>query len=443
VRYTDHDRKNGPQSAKQGPSKIGRRNFLSRLSKGALASGIALMAPTIVPRRVLGRGLVAPSDQITMGFVGCGGMGGGLLGGYMQKPEARIVAVCDVDEERRLDFQNRVGKGCAEYGDFRHLVTRSDIDAVVIATPDHWHTLISLAAMEAGKDVYCEKPLTLFINEGKELVRTARRCGTVFQVGTMQRSDDNFRRACEIVRSGRIGKITSVTSAIGDGPVVAFEPITPPPKNIDWNFWLGPAPYADYSKNRCHYNFRWFWDYSGGKVTDWGAHHNDIAQWGLGMDGSGPVKVKGVGVLPQNSLSDTFVTFEIQYTYANGVTLTCTSEGDNGITFYGTKGQVFVTRGGFSATPKELAYEPPDKDYVHLYRSNDHYQNFLDCIKSREKPITDVEIGHRSATICHLGNIAMRIGRELSWDPQKEEFVGDPAANRWLNKPLRKPWTLI
>lgn len=424
------------------PAKMGRRDFLRKLGHGAAATGLAFAAPMIVPRNVLGRGVVPPSDQITMGFIGCGGMGSGLLSQFYPMQEVRVLAVCDVDEKRRLKFRENISGKCDDYLDFRKLVARKDIDAVVIATPDHWHTLISLAAMKAGKDVYCEKPLTLYVEEGKELVRTARQYGTVFQVGSMQRSDENFRRACELARSGRIGEIKSVTSSIGDGPVINFEPPTTPPKHLDWDFWLGPAPFREYSKNRCHYEFRWFWDYSGGKVTDWGAHHNDIAQWGLGTDLSGPVKVSGKGILPVNSMSETYVSFEIKYTYANGIVLNCTSQGENGVTFYGTKGEIFVSRGVFYTTPKELALEPPDKNYVHLYRSDNHYQNFIDCIKTRQKPITDVEIGHRSATVCHLGNIAMRIGRELNWDPAKEEFVNDPEASRWLNKPMRKPWTL-
>ncbi|MBN1349898.1 Gfo/Idh/MocA family oxidoreductase [candidate division KSB1 bacterium] len=428
-----------PEKKPESGSNIGRRKFLGRLSKGA---GIALLAPAIVPRNVLGRGFLPPSDQITMGFVGCGGMGEGLLSGFLPKPEVRVLAVCDVDADHRVHFQKRVGKGCDAYLDFRELTDRTDIDAAVIATPDHWHTLTSLAAVESGKDVYCEKPLTLYIKEGRKLAQAVRRNRAVFQVGSMQRSDENFRRACELVRSGRIGEIHTVTTGIGGGPVIAFEPTAQPPERLDWNFWLGPAPVAPYSKKRCHFNFRWFWDYSGGKVTDWGAHHNDIAQWGLGMDESGPVKIKGKGEYPQNAMSDTFVSFEIVYTYATGTKLICTSQGENGVTFYGTKGEIFVSRGSFKATPEEIAYEPPDKDYVHLYRSMHHYQNFLDCIKTRQKPICDVEIGHRSATVCHLGNIAMRIGRELEWDPQKEEFVNDPNANRWIDKPLRKPWTL-
>lgn len=422
--------------------RIGRRDLLRKLGKGAAATSLMLSAPMIVPRNVLGRGVVAPSDQITMGFIGCGGMGGGLLSRFHPMDTVRVLAVCDVDEKRRLKFKKRVGESCADYLDFRDVVARKDIDAVVIATPDHWHTLISLAAMKSGKDVYCEKPLTLFIEEGRELVRTARQYGAVFQVGSMQRSDENFRRACEIVRSGGIGEVKAVKTAIGGGPVVPFEPAVPPPGKLDWNFWLGPAPFRPYSKNRCHYQFRWYWDYSGGKVTDWGAHHNDIAQWGLGSDLSGPVKISGKGVLPANGMSETYISFEIKYTYKNGVVLTCSSEGENGITFSGSKGDVFVSRGVFYTTPKEIALEPPDKDYVHLYHSDNHYQNFIDCIKTREKPICDVEIGHRSASVCHLGNIAMRIGRELNWDPDNETFVNDPAANRWLNKPMRKPWTL-
>lgn len=435
---------NSKQKTSHQPAgdKIDRRKFLRKLAKGALASGVVAGMPVIVPRNVLGRGVIAPSDQLTLGFIGCGGMGGGLLSNFMTKPEVRVLAVCDVDQKRVKKFKKRIGKHCDTYSDYRNLVLRKDIDAVVIATPDHWHALNSIAAMETGKDVYCEKPLTLYVAEGREMVRTARQYGSVFQTGSMQRSDDNFRRACEIVRSGQIGRLVSIKTGIGEGPVIPYEPTVEPPQRLDWNFWLGPAPFRHYSKNRCHYQFRWFWDYSGGKVTDWGAHHNDIAQWGAGMEFSGPVKVKGTGVLPENCMSETFTTFDIHYTYDNGVTLHCTSQGENGITFYGTEGEVFVARGVIKTTPHEISLEPPGPDYVHLYRSNDHHQNWLDCIKTRQKPICDVEIGHRSATVCHIGNIAMRLGRELEWDPANEAFVDDPNANRWLQKPMRKPWTL-
>ena len=432
------DCKNGIASEQ----KIKRREFLRKFYKGILTAGTAMSAPMLIFRNVLGRGVVAPSDQITLGFIACGSMNGGHLGWFMSSPKVRILAVCDVDEGRRNDFKNRIGSGCDTYLDFRNLVARQDIDAVVIATPDHWHALTAIAAMEAGKDVYCEKPLTLTVEEGRKMVRTARRCGTVFQTGSQQRSDEKFRRACELVRSGRIGKMQKVTTAIGTAPTTGWEPNVSPPPGLDWNFWLGPAPYAPYTPKRCFYDFRWFWDYSGGKMTDWGAHHNDTAQWGLGMDESGPVDVEGHGELPKDGLYETFVTFQVHYTYANGVELTCTSEGENGITFYGTEGEIFVNRSYFKATPKEIALEPLGAGDVHLHHSNEHHQNWLDCIKTRQRPICDVEIGHRSVTVCHLGNIAMRLGRRLKWNPAKEKFVNDAEANRWLQKPMRKPWTL-
>jgi len=421
--------------------KFTRREFLGEMARGAAAAGAALTLPTVVPGRALGAGGKAPaSERLTLGFIGVGGMGSGHLGGFLGRSDVEVLAVCDVYEPHRLRAKERVGDGCAAYNDFRELLDRKDIDAVVIATPDHWHALIAIAACQAGKDIYCEKPLTLTIQEGRALVNAVRRYGRVFQTGSQQRSEDNFRFACELVRSGRIGRLHTIRTGFGGGPVSGYDPDTDPPPGLDWNLWLGPAPWVPFNPLRCLYQFRWFYDYSGGKLTDWGAHHNDIAQWGNGTEMSGPIEIEGTATFPTTGLFDTATSFLITFTYANGVKLIC-GEG-HGAKFEGTDGWVHVDRGFLEASPPELLKEELGPGDVHLHRSDNHHQNWLDCIKTREKPICDVEIGHRSVTVCHLANIAIRTGRKLRWDPAHERFVGDEEMNRWVSRPMRAPWHL-
>ena len=422
--------------------KANRRQFLA-------ASAAALSVPTIVPSHVFAKAdQPAPSDRVIVGSIGTGSLGLGhhLANMLLPNPRVQIGAVCDVDRAHREEAQqlilSKTGNQVEGYNDFRDLCDRPDIDAVLIAVPDHWHALIAHYAIEAGKDVYCEKPLTYTIDEGKKLVQSARRYGTVFQTGSQQRSDAKFRQACELVRNGKIGKLARVDTHIGEIDSGAWEPTAAPPAELDWNFWLGPAPYTEYAKNRVHYQFRWFSDYSGGKLTDWGAHHNDIAQWGIGADGSGPVKVSGAGKFHDNGPHDVPGTFDVKYTYANGVELHCHAAGENGVKFTGTDGWIFVSRGKIEASNPELLTLDLAGAEVRLPVSNHHHDNWLDCIKSRERPICDVEIGHRSVTICHLGNIAIKLGRELAWDPAKEAFVGDQEANLLTSKPKRAPWYL-
>ncbi|NLE61762.1 MAG: Gfo/Idh/MocA family oxidoreductase, partial [Planctomycetes bacterium] len=270
----------------------------------------AIAAPYMLTSRALGTAGTQPANnRIGMGFIGVGGMGRGHLGNFLRFPDVEVVAIADVFDQSRNEAMKMVreayGKDIPAYHDYRELLARKDVDAVLIATPDHWHALTAIHACEAGKDVYCEKPLSYTIREARRMVDAARRNNAVFQVGSQQRSSDNFRLACELVRSGRIGKVRWVRATIGGGPVCDWEPNVPPPPGLDWNFWLGPAPWAEYTPKRCLADFRWFYDYSGGKMTDWGAHHNDIAQWGLGMDGSGPVKTEPVSaVFPTRGLFD-------------------------------------------------------------------------------------------------------------------------------------------
>jgi predicted dehydrogenase len=421
--------------------KTSRRGFLK-----TSAAGLAV-APTIIPATALASAdRPAPSDRVVVGCIGTGDLGRRHHLNNMLLPNKRIevAAVCDVDQNRRdqaaVDVFNKTKKRVGIYEDFRDLCDRTDIDAVLIATPDHWHALTSLYAMESGKDVYCEKPLTLTIDEGKKLVATARQYGTVFQTGSQQRSDNRFRLACELVRNGYIGELKTVDTYINNVGSGEWKPVTTPPPELNWDFYVGPAPYRDYCPNRVHYDFRWFLDFSGGKLTDWGAHHNDIAQWGIGSDGSGPVKVSAQGKFSETGPFDVANEFDVTYTYGNGVVLTCHSQGENGVKFTGTNGWIFVSRGTIEASDRAILKSEFKSSDTRLYKSLHHHNNWLDCIQSRERPICDVEIGHRSCTICHLGNIALRLGRPLEWDPVKEDFVNDEYASRLVRKPMRAPW---
>ncbi|MHC4681206.1 MAG: Gfo/Idh/MocA family protein, partial [Planctomycetota bacterium] len=388
-------------------------------------------------------GVDAPSSRITVGCIGVGGKGSGNMRNFNGNPGA-VVAVCDVDAGHRERAAKTAGldaKSC--YNDFRDLLARSDIDAVSIATPDHWHVPTAVAAVRAGKDVYCEKPLTLTIAEGRTLADEVKRYGRVLQTGSQQRSGAEFRRACELVVNGRIGHLHTMRVGISNNnrtcePTWAPEPV---PEGFDYDLWLGPAPWEPYHTQRCHYQFRFVLEYSGGQMTNWGAHHLDIAQWGNQADNTGPVEIRGEGEFPKTGLFTTAKKADIEYTYANGVKMFLKS-GGGGTRFEGTEGWVYVNRGKLEAEPKSLLTSVIGPDEKHLYESRSHTQNFLDCIKSRKDPICNAETGHRSSTVCHLGNIAMLLGRRLKWDPQKEQFIDDDEANRMTWRPARAPWRL-
>jgi len=386
-------------------------------------------------------------------LIGCGGRGRGVAQDAGRF--GRVVAVCDVDRER-LDEAKGIWPDAATFTDFRKALEHGDIGIVICGTVDHWHTLVSIAAMRAGKDVYCEKPLTLTIDEGKRLVDVARQTNRILQTGSQQRSDARFRLAAELVRNGRIGKIEHVDvwlpSGRREGP---FQP-SPVPTGLDWDMWLGQTPVVEYVKERTHQTFRYWWEYSGGTMTDWGAHHNDIVLWALGLDRSGPTSIEArprVEMIP-NGFS-AYSEYEVNYAYANGVTHTCQSTNANawngavvdpngqqhGVKFHGSDGWIFVTRGRIEASQSELLTTPLDGEATRLYASDDHMGNFFDCVRSRKPPICDAEIGHRSASICHLGVIALRLGRKLPWDPETERFVADEEANKWIAREMREPWS--
>jgi predicted dehydrogenase len=397
------------------------------------------------------KGPTSKNDTPGIALVGCGGMGRG--DAKNAERFGRIVALCDVDENQ-LAAAGKTWPKAATLHDFRKVMDRKDVDVVICGTVDHWHTLVSLAAMRAGKDVYCEKPLTLTIDEGKRLVEAQAKTKRVLQTGSQQRSDKNFHLACSLVRNGRLGKIKEVDvwlpAGRREGP---FKP-APVPKNLDWDMWQGQTPAVEYVPERTHVTFRYWWDYSGGTITDWGAHHNDIALWGLGQ--KGPVKVSGkptVQMIPGGFTASS--EYEIEYTYADGVVHRCRSTTANnwaggvvekkgqqhGVRFTGADGWIFVTRGRIEASDPELLKKPLPASAERLYASTDHMGNLFDCVRSRKATACPAEVGHRSASICHLGAIAVRLGRPLTWDPDKEEFAGDAEANKWLAREQRKPWT--
>jgi len=432
------------------PTIFSRREFIRKARNATVAAGIGLAAPNIFLNRTKAATGENPSEFIRVGFIGVGGQGNSNLQALMKN----AVAVCDVDQTRVQAAKARVekanGRPCATFSDYRKLLEDKSIDAVLIATPDHWHTLPAIHACQAGKDVYCEKPLTLTIAEGQALVKAVRHYKRVLQTGSQQRSNAKFLKACEYVRSGRIGKVKSVKVGLsGVNYVEKAKPITvpdgEPPTELNYDMWLGPAPQRPYNKNRVHYLFRFFWDYAGGQMTNWGAHHLDIAQWGLGMDDGGPVEIVGSGIYNAEKLYETPQKFDVTYKYANGVVIDCsggTGKYKGGTLFEGEKGSIFVSRGNVESTPEEVLDQPLDEKSVRLYASEDHHQNWLDCIKNRKDPICSVDVGHRSATVCHLGNIAVRTGKKVNWDPKKQEIVGDAELAKWVSRPYRAPWKL-
>jgi len=423
--------------------KVSRREFLRASRNLALGVGAGLALPNIFLNRTKAVSGENPSDFIRVGFIGTGGRGLQNMGGLGK----HIVAVCDVDKTHLAKGKAKAdelsGRSCATYGDYRKLLEDKTIDAVCISTPDHWHVLAAADACEAGKDVYCEKPLTLTIAEGQALVKIVRHTRRILQTGSQQRSDPKFHKGCEYVRNGRLGRIKSVRVGIQkvnfSGPPV---PDSEPPPELDYNFWLGRAPWRPYNEKRVHYLFRFFWDYSGGQMTNFGAHHLDITQWALGMDDSGPISAEAKARFHPEHWYEVPEWFEATFEYGNGTKVICGQGADfrPGCLFEGEKGTLFVGRGALDADPEEILTQPITDSDIRLYKSTSQYQNWLDCIKTRKLPICDVAIGHRSATVCHLGNIAIRTGRKIKWNPAKEEIIGDQEAAKMLSRPYRAPW---
>ena len=431
--------------------KASRRRFL----KGAAAAAVA--APYVITSSALGgNGRAAASNRITLGHIGVGGRGGANMKQFLQYGDVQSIAVCDADDihaeaakkrvEEAYTQQSRADyKGCDVHKDFRDLLARPDIDAVVISTPDHWHACQTILAAAAGKDIYCEKPLTMTIDEGKAVREAVHRYGRILQTGTHERSRRNSRFACELVRNGCVGKVHTIQITMPvTHPHVGPQPVMPVPPELDYDMWLGPVPWEPYTKYRVHRTFRYILDTSGGEVTDRGAHIIDLAQWGNGTDRTGPVAVKGWGTFPDDGLFNTAREYRFEFTYADGVRLICESKAPRGVKFIGDDGWVFLTvhENGLTAEPASLLRETFGPNDTHLYESEEHRRNFIDCVQARREPVAPVEVGHRTATMCHLANIAMLTGRPLRWDPDREEFLNDTEANRMLSRPQREPWRL-
>jgi predicted dehydrogenase len=436
---------------------ITRRRLLRVAASGAAA---AVAAPYILPASVLaGPGRVAPSDRLGIGIIGTGGRGNDHLRAFLGTRETRVLAACDANKPKaeaakavvdqyyagRSDAAGSAGdKGCGAYSDFRELLARDDIDAVAIASPENWHTLHASYAAKAGKDIYCEKALSLTVREGRQLVQTIRRYARVLQVGTQQRSDRNFRFACELVRNGYIGKLQTVDVSVPGGTRLGNAPPKDPPPGLDYELWLGPAPWTPYNDIKCSFNWYFIYDYCAGWIQSWGVHHCDIALWGAPALLQSPLEVEGTAVFPTDGLANTSVTWRVKYTAANGVvcTFTDTSASRQGVTFTGDKGRVYVDRGALTAEPASLLKVAIKPGEEHLQVSNNHHGDFLEAIRTRRDPVAPVEAGHAATTITLVGDIATRLGRKLRWDWKAEQFPGDEEANRMLHRSMRSPWSM-
>ncbi|AEI50579.1 Gfo/Idh/MocA family protein [Runella slithyformis] len=429
---------------------MNRRDFVAK-------AATALAGITILPRYVLGgtrpdgTRYIAPSDMISLGFIGTGKQGKGLINSFLSTNESRIVAISEVYKAKAQLALERIKSNYEKnpqlgtysevpvYTDFRELLARKDVDAVVIATPDHWHATMAVRAAEAGKDIYCEKPLALTVKEGRAMVNAARKYNRVFQTGSMQRSWPEFRQAAELIRNGYIGEVKSIKVNVGPPPKPYDLPAEPIPEGLDWNAWLGPnSPVAFNSElappisKDVFPNWRNYREFGGGMVTDWGAHMFDIVQWALNMDDSGPVEV-----FAPDGKEHPFLTFR----YENGITMTHEKwDWSNAILFTGTEGELRVQRKKIETTPASLATKIIGEAEKHVYKSENHYKDFFDAMRRRSKPICDVEIGHRTASVCNIGNIAYQLNRSLQWNPKKESFKNDKEANALLGRSMNDAW---
>lgn len=450
---------------------LSRRGFLQRSTLALTAAGLPLWYAREVVAAEEDKPATKDNDIIKVGIIGIGSQGRGSKGSQMQSRARQLVgevlrlkrdnikftAVCDVDGRHLsegVEGMKKLGHEVKAYKDYRELNDSKDVDVVFVATPDHWHALCAIDAMKKGKHVYCEKPLTLTVAEALAVAKVAEQTGCVFQTGNQQRSDygGKFRMACDLIRNGRIGKVKRIEARINGNPQSDTLPAVEPPKELDWDFWLGPTPKTDYlyttvgnvQKTNCHYEFRWWYTWSGGKLTDWGAHHIDIGQWALNKDFDGPVSVEGKGSEP-NPAPNSYTChkdFDVTYTYDDGTVMVATSKGENGVKFIGENDQwIFVSRSKFEASDKKLIEEPLSKSAPRLPVSGGHMFNFFDCIRTGKKPICHATVGASSVIVCHIGAIALRLGKKFTWDPKNFKST-DPEVNAMLSREYRAPWKL-
>ncbi len=433
--------------------KASRRNFLK--ASGFVATTIGL--PTIVPASVLGRTQVAPSNRIAIGMVGTGGKGRHNMGSFLGFDDTHVLAVCDVDqnhlEKAKAQVDKKYGNNdCQAYESFRELSDRGDLDAVCVSTPDHWHALATVAALEAGKDVYCEKPLANSVGEGRAICRAAATNDRIVQTGSHERSGDGRRHACELVRNGAIGRLHTIrinlpTTDKHHMQVKGWldeEAEMPVPEQLNWDLWLGHTPSVPYTEKRCHFWWRFILNYGGGEMTDRGAHVIDLAQLGAGKDHTGPVEFLANGNRNSSGLFDAFMDYVFVNIYDDGLKMIGSTKGPRGVKFVGDEGWIFihVHDQKVEASDPRILGSKIGADGIQLGRSPGHHRNFIDCVKSREEPMATAEIGHRTGTICHLNNISMTLRRPIQWDPVNEVVIGDDEANRLLSPQMREPWSI-
>ena len=430
------------------PNKSTRRDFLKH--SAVIASG-ALILPQIIPSTALGMGgKLPPSDRIVVGAIGTGQRGMANLRDFLGRlKEVQFVSVCDVDinhavrAKEMIDMANK-NRDCRIFGDYREFLEKEQLDAISITIPDHWHGLVYIAAADKKLDIYGEKPLARTIYDSRAIVNAVKRNNIVWQTGSWQRSRPIFHHAAELVINGRIGKVTRIEVGLPDGGQgIGTPPPMEVPAGLNWEMWLGPAPKVPF-RGVVHWNWRWILDYSGGQLTDWAGHHIDIAQWGIGMERSGPIEIYGEGVYPRDGIYNTPVEYDFRCKYENGIEMRVANSSrlshGGGATWYGDKGWISVDRGRLEASNPQILKEVIGENEIHLYKSKDHVGNFLECIRSRGETVAPADIAHRSISVGLLGEIAMTTGQKISWDPAKEEIIGNPVAGRLLTRPYRQPW---
>ncbi|MEI7524855.1 MAG: Gfo/Idh/MocA family oxidoreductase [Mariniphaga sp.] len=427
-----------------------RRDFLKR--SATVATG-ALVLPQIIPSTALGMGgKLPPSDRIVMGGIGLGSQGTSNMRDFLElKNQVQYVAVCDVDSNHAAKAKGLADKAnnsndCRIYGDYREFLEKEKLDAVSIALPDHWHGLIYTAAANKKLDVYGEKPICRTIKDGQTIVSAVKKNNIIWQTGSWQRSQANFHHAVELVRNGRIGKIIHIEVGLPNGNKgIGTPPVKEVPAELNWEMWLGPALKVPY-RGVSHWDWRWILDYSGGQLTDWAGHHIDIANWGAELEHTGPVEISGEGVYPRDGIFNVPVEYDFLCKYANGIEMRVANSArlvhGGGATWYGEKGWINVDRGRIEASDPKILQEVIGPNEIQIYKSDNHWQNFIDCVKSRKEPIAPIEVAYRAISVALLGEIAMTTGQKIQWDPVKEEIIGNPAASRLLSRPYRQPWSL-